>query len=138
MANYNHKLYNTWSKMKDRCYNPNSISYPNYGGRGVEVCSRWAESFSDFLKDMGERPEGCSLDRLDVFGNYEPSNCRWATRLVQNNNRRDSRKITYRGVTKTLPEWARITGIKRSTLSQRFYVYKWAIDKCLGGYQIGN
>lgn len=75
--------------MKARCGNPNNISWPDYGGRGVKVCIRWQgpSGFPNFLADMGEKPEGTSLDRINVNGNYEPSNCRWATRHEQAHNK---------------------------------------------------
>ena len=84
-----HYLYKTWGTMKQRCYNPNNHKYPLYGGRGIRVCDRWLNSFSNFLKDMGDRPEGMTLDRFpNKDGNYEPNNCRWATDSEQNYNRR--------------------------------------------------
>ena len=83
-----HPLYSTWSNMKGRCYNPNRPVYKYYGGRGIKVCDRWKNSFKLFLKDMGERPEGCTLDRINNDGNYEPTNCKWSTTVEQNKNRR--------------------------------------------------
>lgn len=80
--------YNSWRAMKERCNNPNYRCYARYGGRGIAICERWrgAEGFANFLQDMGERPNGMTLDRIDLDGNYEPNNCRWADQKTQLRN----------------------------------------------------
>lgn len=80
--------YMSWYNMKQRCHNPNNDVYKYYGGRGITVCDGWLDSFENFLEDMGERPEGTSIDRINNDGNYDPSNCRWTTKKEQARNRR--------------------------------------------------
>jgi hypothetical protein len=82
------KIYNSWQSMKDRCYNENAVNYENYGGRGIRVCDRWVESFKNFYEDMGERPEGTTLDRINNEKDYTPENCQWSTWSIQLKNRR--------------------------------------------------
>lgn len=86
------RTYSSWHHMKQRCTNPNNHRYSDYGGRGIGVCDRWAR-FENFLTDMGERPEGLTLDRVDNEGHYEPGNCRWATRSEQDHNKRRRKRL---------------------------------------------
>lgn len=107
-----------WCAMLARCRNPRHRFWSDYGGRGITVCERWRK-FENFLADMGECPAGLTLDRIENNGNYEPNNCKWATRTEQQNNRRNTRYLTIDGVTKPLMEWARGAGIKDDTLRRR-------------------
>ena len=118
-----------WSHMMARCYNPKNKDYPNYGGRGIAVAQEWQNS-TNFLNDMkpGWKPK-LTLNRIDNNKNYSKKNCNWATRLEQNNNTRKNRFIEYNGITKSLSEWARELGIKRSTLDMRIRQYNWTIEK---------
>ena len=103
--------YPSYLAMKRRCTDPGDISYCRYGGRGITVCERWLESFDNFLSDMGERPEGFDLDRINNDGNYEPSNCRWISHKQNARNRSNNRLLNYQGMTKSLAEWAEVTGL---------------------------
>lgn len=111
--------YAIWSKMKHRCYNPNSTGFEYWGGRGIKVCDEWIDSFECFLRDMGKCPPKMSIERKDNDGNYEPSNCCWATRTQQTNNQRRNIHITHNGKTQTVAQWAKELGIKYHTLYAR-------------------
>lgn len=123
--------YNIWSGMKDRCNNLNNANYIYYGGRNIQVCKRWLDSFSNFLEDMGERPTNQhSLDRIDNNGSYTPENCRWATAKEQANNTRNNRYISFDGETKTLSQWADSQNIQKQTISSRIK-NGWSLEKAL-------
>lgn len=113
--------FRTWAAMRQRCTNPENPSYPDYGGRGITVCERWGD-FAVFLADMGERPVGASIDRIDNSRGYEPGNCRWATATVQNRNRRTSIMVEHAGETLHLKEWASRIGVSYKTLWNRYRV----------------
>lgn len=111
--------YTAWTRMRGRCGNRNNHKYHRYGGRGIIVCKRWG-NFLRFFEDMGVRPsKEHSLDRVNNDGNYEPSNCRWATRQQQALNRSDAMIISYNGVPKNCSVWADELGIKEGTLRMR-------------------
>ncbi len=129
-GNYRHGMYGTptyksWSEMKQRCKKPRQPCYV-----GVTYCDEW-EDFSNFLRDMGERPKGTTLDRIDPRGKYEPSNCRWADILTQENNRRNNKKFTYNGEELTLPQIARKYGISRSNLANKIYLKGMSIGEAV-------
>lgn len=110
--------WSSWRSMRKRCLDPNTNVYKNYGGRGINICDRWSV-FANFLQDMGERPEGTTLDRIDNNGNYCPENCRWATLTEQCRNRRNNAWVTLNGETLCVTEWAELLGVKVSTLKER-------------------
>lgn len=113
------KVYRTWKSIRGRCYNKNNSEYFRYGARGIKVCKRWG-IFENFYKDMGDPPTpDHSIDRIDNNGNYEPSNCRWATPKDQSSNRRSSVFLTYKGETKTVCEWSKLLNILDLTLYSR-------------------
>ncbi len=120
--------HTSWSKLIERCENPKCELYAAYGAKGIAVCDRW-KTFENFFADMGARPFGTSIDRIDNSKGYEPGNCRWATRRVQAQNRSVARMITYDGECMNMVEWARRLGMKPSTLSQRINGYGWSVER---------
>jgi len=108
--------YSKWLSMKSRCLYQSSDQYHNYGARGIKICDRWINSYENFLKDMGRCPLGLTLERIDTNGNYEPSNCKWATIYEQAGNRRNNRLLTFNGRTQIMMDWVREWGIARPTL----------------------
>lgn len=123
--------YASWLKMKERCYGVNHRYYFNYGGRGVRVCDRWKHSFINFLSDMGEKPDASfSLDRIDGNGDYEPSNCRWATAKQQSRNRSFNRIFSLNGKSQCMSAWAEELGISGGTLSERIE-RRWSLERAL-------
>lgn len=113
-----HPLYHVWRSMRDRCMNPNFKQWSDYGGRGISICPAW-DDFHQFVEDMGPRPEGCSLDRIDNDGNYEPSNCRWATKKEQQRNQRTTRRVVLDGQEYLVAELVEMTGLKHDTIIER-------------------
>jgi len=112
--------YQIWSAMISRCRCPKTQRYSRYGGRGIKVCQRWMEDFSNFLADMGSCPSKThSLERLDNNGDYCQENCKWATRREQYRNKSTNRKITVNGVTNILRDWAIIAGVHDTTIVYR-------------------
>lgn len=124
------RTFKSWESMKGRCTNPNDASYDRYGGAGIDICQSWLDRFENFLSDMGERPEGMTLDRLDNNKGYFPENCRWANPTEQQRNRPISRTITVNGQTKPIIEWAKETGIDYGLLLLRA-TKGWTEDRIL-------
>ncbi|MBU5486473.1 hypothetical protein KQI86_19415 [Clostridium sp. MSJ-11] len=127
VINHKHKmsgtrLYKTWQNMKKRCINPKDKSYVNYGGRGIKVCDEWSNSFEHFMKWALSNgySNNLTIDRIDVSGNYEPSNCRWSNDTEQARNRRSNVLVNYKGKEITLIELSEITGIEYGCLSGRY------------------
>ena len=127
------RLRPVWRGMKNRCFNPNAPKYKHYGARGITVCDEWKEkyqAFFDWAMANGYE-EGLTIDRIDNDGNYEPSNCRWVTRTVQNGNKRNNRYLEFQGVTRSIPEWSAITGIPTSVIYGRIHYHGWSVERAL-------
>lgn len=110
--------YTVWKSMRHRCNNPRNKQYMDYGGRGITVCERW-ENFENFYADMGDRPEGLSLDRINNDKGYSPDNCRWSTSSEQCKNKRKTKRFLYKGEMLTVTDIAEQTGIRQQTLWKR-------------------
>lgn len=125
------RLYSVWIGMKQRCYDSNASNYYRYGGRGIRVCDEWLSefmTFSDWALENGYSPD-LTIDRMDNDGNYDPSNCRWATLEQQNNNKSNSRRINYAGKTLTLAQWSRQLNIDVVVLHQRLSHLGWSVNR---------
>lgn len=112
------RTYSSWQNMKNRCRNPGANDFEHYGGRGIGYCERW-EEFEHFYNDMGTRPVGTTLDRIEVDGDYELGNCRWANNETQSSNKRKTVLHDYRGDKYTLQQLCKMTGSCRSTVTYR-------------------
>lgn len=122
--------YQSWGCMIQRCTNKKHLNYKDYGGRGITICEKWL-TFSGFYEDMGDRPEGTSLDRKDNEKGYCKDNCRWLSQKEQSNNTRANVRITFNGETLTVSQRAEKTGIKRGTLNNRLFRGKWPLELAL-------
>lgn len=123
-------IYKLWCSMVKRCSNQNDKDYSNYGGRGIKVSTNWL-SFENFYKDMGDRPQGLTLDRIDTNSSYCKDNCRWATPKEQNGNKTTSRNITYNNITQTIGEWCRELNIPSTTFRRKFLDKGLTIDQII-------
>ena len=127
------RLYGVWIAMRGRCHNPHTRSFPHYGARGIRVCPEWDKSFEAFrgwaLANGYE--QGLTIDRIDTGGNYEPGNCRWATKAQQNRNYSRNHLITYNGRTQCLTDWCAEFGINRGTAYYRI-THGWPLHEAFG------
>jgi hypothetical protein len=123
--------FKSWCTMIRRCRDQNYKDYKYYGGRGIIVCERW-HSFENFYADMGERPPGMTLDRVNTDLQYNKQNCRWADHTTQMNNTRRNRYLTYRGVTLTMSQWAKQANISYTVLRARLNLLRWPLGRALG------
>jgi hypothetical protein len=125
-----HAEYRVWCGIRKRCLDPNEPAYINYGGRGVLLCERWHD-FANFFADMGPRPFGMMIDRIDNNGHYEPSNCRWSTRTEQNRNTRKNVNLTFDGRTQCIAAWGEELGIRPQTIRDRVIKLGWSAEEAL-------
>lgn len=123
-------IHNVWASMIQRCSDEQSPAFKNYGGRNISVCDRWM-NFENFLSDMGDRPSGLSLERIDNDKGYSPENCRWATAKEQASNRRSNRVYEHNGESLTLMQWSERSGIPYFTIRNRIDLLGWNIEKAV-------
>ncbi len=123
--------FNVWLDARRRCHKPSDRAYRFYGARGIQMSEDWRGDFGAFYRDMGPRPKGATLDRIDNDGPYSAENCRWATWVQQANNKRSTRHLEFRGESKPLAEWAREIGVRSKTLRARIDAYKWSVERAL-------
>lgn len=130
-AGEKHELYSVWVSMKTRCLNPRARSFKNYGARGIKVCDRWMNSFEAFQNDMGARPAGMTLERVDVNRGYEPGNCVWATRSRQARNKRRTPLLEAFGRRQCLADWADEFGVPHRLVDNRVRRLGWSLEDAL-------
>lgn len=121
-------IYTIWIDIMRRCYNPKVRQYKNYGARGIKVCDQW-HNFENFYRDMGDRPENKSIDRINSDGDYCKENCRWVDNMTQQSNKRNNTYVEYNGERHTLAQWGRILGIDPKLIRSRIFRSKWPIEK---------
>ena len=131
----NTKIYNVWKGMRRRCYLKSDSRYSRYGGRGIKVCAEWNSDFTKFyewaIKNGYRENAGLSIDRVDVDGNYEPSNCRWVDNKTQMNNMSSNNRLTFKGEELTMSEWSDRLNIPYATIQARIMSYGWSVERAL-------
>ena len=127
------RLYTIWNSMKQRCYTKSCTSYKRYGARGISMCDEWKNNYMEFYNWAIQNgySDNLTIDRIDTNGNYEPSNCRWATYKEQANNTRKIKRYTFNGETHTPREWEEIVGIRWQTIRYRIKILGWSVEKAL-------
>ena len=132
------RLYNIWSGIKQRCYYKSHHDYKNYGARGIKICDEWLNDFKSFYNwamangyDENAPRGKCTIDRIDVNGDYEPKNCKWVDIKVQANNKRTNCYVTFNGETHTIAEWSKIYKIPYFTLYARLFKLNWNFERAI-------
>lgn len=123
------QTHQCWRDMRQRCNNPNNHRYYTHGARGIKVCKEWEDSYENFVTDMGHKPDGYTIDRIDNNQGYSKENCKWATPKEQAQNRRTNINISYKGKTLNLQQWSEIVGLTFASFSKR--VKKWGVERAI-------